>query len=228
MKRFLFFGIILIVCAQAALAQDFWMQKSYKRWTKDEILKLISDSPWAQVVGDTDNAQVLNAAYVTVRLRSSILIRQALVRLKQIETGYDKLDADKKAEFDTTMKGTLDCPACQDNFVVTISPPIAERQLKSAVFSLVNIKFEQLKDSVYLINDKGEKRPLVFFQPAKSNDGEASFFFARLDESGAKFFTSESKTVTLVFETKGIANFQIPRSTKFDVTKAMIDGNVEF
>jgi hypothetical protein len=212
----------------SAAAQDFWMQKSYKRWTKEEILKLISDSPWAQVVGDTSNAQVLDASYVTVRLRSSVLIRQALVRLKQIESGYDKFVTEKKAEFDEKMKGTLECPACRDNFVVTISPPVSDRQLKSAVFGLVNLKFEQLRDTVYLVSDTGEKRKLVHFQPPLSNDGEATLFFARLDDKGAKLLTGESKSVTVVFETKGLANFQIPRSTKFDATKAMIDGSVEF
>ncbi|MBK7705147.1 MAG: hypothetical protein IPN69_09400 [Acidobacteria bacterium] len=228
MKRFLFFGIVLLFFSQVASAQDFWMQKSYKRWTKEEIVRLISDSPWSQVAGDTGNAQIRDAAYVTVRLRSSILIRQALVRLKQIESGYDKFEPAKKIEFDEKMKGTLECPACQENYVVTISPPVADRQLKSAVFGLVNLKFEQLKDTVYLVNDKGEKRKLVHFQAAMSNDGEATLFFPRLDENGAKLLTGESKTVTLIFETKGLPNFQVPRSTIFDVTKAMIDGNVEF
>lgn len=228
MKRVTFTIIAALVLATSAAAQDFWMQKSYKRWTKEEIVRLISDSPWAQVVGDTSNAQVADAAYVTVRLRSAVLIRQALVRLKMIDAGYDKLDVQKKAEFDEKMKGTLDCPACQENFVVTISPPIADRQVRSGLFGLVNVKFEQLKDTVYLINDKGEKRKLAFFQPALSNDGEATFFFPRVDEKGAKFLTGESKTVTLIFETKGIANFQIPRSTTFDITKTMIDGIPEF
>lgn len=220
--------MLVLAASRFAAAQDFWMQKSYKRWTKEEIVKLISDSPWAQVVGDTTNSQVFDTSYVTVRLRSSVLIRQALVRVKQIDANYDKMDAAQKAEFDEKHKGTLDCPACAENYVVTISPPISDRQLKSAVFSLVNIKFEQLRDTVYLVTDKGEKRKLVFFQPARSADGEATLFFPRLDEAGNKLVTAETKTVTLIFETKGLVNFQIPRSTKFDVPRMLIDGNPEF
>lgn len=207
------------------------MQKSYKRWTKEEILKLISDSPWAQVVGDTSNAQVLYASYVTVRLRSSILVRQALVRVKMLDSGYDKFDATKKSEFDASMKGTLECPACQENYVVTMSPPISDRQLRSGVFSLVNLKFEQIKETVYLLNDKGEKRKLAHFQPALSNDGEATFFFPRLDEKGAPLLTGESKTVTLIFEKKGASSFQnagVPSTVTFDVGRILIDGNPEF
>jgi hypothetical protein len=221
-------AFLLLAFAGNVAAQDFWMQKSYKRWNKEEIVRLISDSPWAQVVGDTTNAQVLDTAYVTVRMRSSVLVRQALVRLKQIESGYDKLDPARKAEFDEKMSGTLECPACLENYVVSISPPISDRQVKSGMSGLVNVKFDQLKDTVYLINDKGEKRRLVHFQPALSIDGEATFFFRRLGDDGEKFLTGDSKSVTLIFETKGILNFQIPRSTRFDVQKAMIDGNVEF
>lgn len=231
MKKAIVLGFVMAIFANAALAQDFWLQRSYKRWTKDEIVRLISDSPWAQVAGDASNAQVADAVYVTVRLRSSILIRQALVRLKMIDAGYDKFDPAKKAEFDASMKGTLDCPACADNYVVTISPPITERQVRSGIFSLMNVKLEQLKDTVYLLNDKGEKRMLAHFQAPLSNDGEATLFFPRRDDKGAPLLTAESKTLTLIFERKGGSasqNASIPRTVKFDVTKAMIDGNIEF
>jgi hypothetical protein len=230
MKKLLLI-LFCLVLTQTVTAQDFWMQKSYQRWTKDEIIKMISSSPWAQVVGDTGNDQVLNASYVTIRLRSAITIRQALVRLKQIEASYDKMDKDKKAEFDKKMQGTLDCPACQNNYVITVSPPISDRQLKSGIFSLVNVKFEQLKDNVYLINDKNERRNLVHFIAPLSNDGEATFFFPRLDDSGKPLLTADNKTFTLIFEKKGSSSFQnksIPTSTSFDVTKMLIDKNVEF
>lgn len=231
MKKFLSIALVLLALAPAALAQDFWMERSYKRWTKDEIVRLISDSPWAQVAGDTSNAQVLDTSYVTVRLRSSVLIRQALVRLKMIDAGYDKFEPAKKTEFDEKMKGTLECPACQENYVVTISPPISDRQLRSGVFSLVNLKFEQIKETVYLLNEKGEKRSLVHFQAPMSQDGEATLFFPRLDDKGAPLLTGENKTLTLIFEKKGGSGFQnagVPATVTFDVRKMLIDGNPEF
>ena len=42
-------------------------------------------------------------------------IRQALVRLKQIGARFDKMSGAERAEFDTRMKGLLECPACVDN-----------------------------------------------------------------------------------------------------------------
>ena len=81
----LFSTVFILLAANAAGQQDFWMVKSYKRWTKDEIIRLISDSPWAQVREREANAA--DGSFnpmVTVRLRSAVPIRQALVRLKQI------------------------------------------------------------------------------------------------------------------------------------------------
>jgi hypothetical protein len=231
MKKLSLIFVLLFFVQNMFAQEDFWMQKSYKRWTKAEIEKLAGESPWATLVGDNSNAQVTNASYVTVRLRSSILIRQALVRLKQIESNYDKMDSTQKAEFDGKTKGTMECPACQENYAISISPPISNRQVRSGISSLINIKFEQLKGKIYLQNDKGERREMVFFSPPLANDGEATLFFPRLDSNGKPFLTKDNKNFSIIFDKKNsgaLANISIPENTTFDVQKMLIDGNVEF
>jgi hypothetical protein len=141
------------------------------------------------------------------------------------------MEASKRAEFDAKTKGTLECPACVENYAVSISPPMTNRQVKSGISSLVNVKFEQLKGKIYLQNDKGERRELVFFSAPLSNDGEATMFFPRLDAKGEQFLTKENKTFSIIFDKKGngvLAKISIPENTKFDVQKILIDGNVEF
>jgi hypothetical protein len=223
--------IVLLFIVESIAAQDFWMTKSYKRWTKEEIEKLAGESPWATLVGDGSNAQVLDTSYVTMRLRSSILIRQALVRLKQIDAKYDKMDAAQKVEFDIKTKGTLECPACVENYAISISSPIVNRQVRNGLPSLINVKFDQLKGKIYLQNDKGERRELVFFNAPLSNDGEATMFFPRFDAKGQPFLTKDSKSFSVIFTKRGnssLSNFSIPENTSFDVQKILIDGNVEF
>lgn len=181
------------------------MQRSFKRWTKEEIIKIISDSPWAQV-RQTEVNSTSGGTYpsVTIRLRSAVPIRQALVRLKQIETNYDKMDAAKRAEFDVKYQGTLDCPACQENYVVTISPPISDQRYVSGVYGLKGATLKLLQGKVYLVNDKGEKRELVHFVAPKNDDDEATFFFPRKDAQGKPFLTKENAKFTFVFDAENI------------------------
>jgi hypothetical protein len=196
---------ILIFFATEILAQDFWMQKSYKRWTKDEIIILISDSPWAQVRElEADLTAGGFNPMVTVRLRSAVPIRQALVRLKQIEANYDKMDAKKRAKFDEKYRGILDCPACQENYVVTISPPISTRRVTNGVYGLKAATLKLLQGKVYLLNDKGEKRELAHFVAPKNDDDEATFFFSRKDEQGNLFLTNKNEKFTFVFDAENI------------------------
>jgi hypothetical protein len=186
-------------------AQDFWMQRSYTRWTRDEIIRIISDSPWAQVAEVEANATDAGSRpMVTVRLRSAVPIRQALVRLKQIEGGYDKLDAAGRAELDARLKGTLDCPACQQNYVVTISPPISKRRVTNGVYGLKGATFKLLEGKVYLLTDTGEKRPLVHFVAPKSDDDEATFFFARRNADGKPLVTASNTRLVFVFDAENI------------------------
>ncbi len=196
---------ILLFCVFDTFAQDFWMQRSYKRWTKEEIVKLISDSPWAQVREiEANTTEGSFNPMVTIRLRSAVPIRQALVRLKQIEADYDKMDAQKRAAFDEKTKGVLDCPACQENYVVTISPPISNRRVSNGVYGLKSATLKLLQGKVYLINDKGEKRELVHFVAPKSDDDEATFYFSRKDAQGNPLLTNKNEKFTFVFDADNI------------------------
>lgn len=203
--RIIWSSCLLFLLAGIAAGQDFWMQRSYTRWTKDEIVRIISDSPWAQVRElEANSVDSTAVPMVTIRLRSAVPIRQALVRLKQIEAGYDRFDPGKKAEFDLKYQGTLDCPACQDNYVVTISPPISNRRVANGVYGLKAATMKLLQGKVYLISDTGEKRELVHFIAPKSDDDEATFFFPRRDAAGKPLLSGGNARFTFVFDAENI------------------------
>ena len=51
MRRYL--AIILAISGLAALtarAEDFWVAKDWKTWSKAECKKMLEDSPWAEAV----------------------------------------------------------------------------------------------------------------------------------------------------------------------------------
>jgi len=221
--------------AGSARAQNLW-EKPYQQWTKEEIIKIASDSPWAQVQqASSTTGERVPLAYVpgvTMRLRSALPIREALVRLKQIEGKYDKLDAAGRADFDTRMKGLLSCPACADNYIVTLGPPVSTRAMKNGLGALKNVAFSLLEKRVYLLNERGDRREVVHFIAPKHDEDEATFFFPRLDDKGTPLLTNESKKLIFVFEARNLRTAfgldSIPERFEFDVSKLILNGKVEF
>ncbi len=56
------FVIILWLClATPALAGDFWKAKPYQQWTKEEVRRVLTDSPWARPDLDTRLNKVIGA-----------------------------------------------------------------------------------------------------------------------------------------------------------------------
>lgn len=228
-------SIPLMSSLASVCAQNVW-EKTYEQWTKDDIIKVASASPWAQVVQTSpttgDRVPLAYVPGVTVRLRSALPIRQALVRLKQLEAKYDKMSEHNRADFDAKMKGLLECPACADNYIITLGPPVSQRQMKSGIGSLRNVTPSLLERRVYITNELGVHRELAHFVAPKHDEDEATFFFPRLDDRGNPLLTKNSRKLIFVFEAKnlrtGWALDSIPERCEFDVSKLLLNGRVEF
>ncbi len=162
----------------------------------------------------------------TLRLRSGLPIRAALLREKQLDANYDQMGANERTDFDTKWNGILQCPACANNYVVTLSCASKEQPGADAVYSVFKgARLVDLQRYVYIANDHGERRALVHFVPPKVPGDEAAFFFARYDEKGAPLFNPESKQLFFNLtnnEVNVVANFRI------DVTRLIIDGEIAF
>src|SRR5436190_2531374 len=121
--RNLFYVALITILLWAGLtgvgrAQDEWLNKPFEQWSKADVQKLLNDSPWARtqearldfgsevrrIAGapttssghqstELGGANIAVDYRVTLRLRSALPIRQALVRLKQIEAKYDQMNA---------------------------------------------------------------------------------------------------------------------------------------
>src|SRR5438105_486663 len=122
--------VLMLVVAAAApmvLAQEFWEQKPYTKWTKAETEKMLQNSPWAQhttlskvtsnmagistgVKGVTGVGAVAQNAEAersenptliyTAQLRSARPIRQAVVRQRQLQEGYDSMSPQQREALD--------------------------------------------------------------------------------------------------------------------------------
>lgn len=214
-----------------------WPNKSYQQWDLNDIEKVLNESPWAQTKSKGAalgfNNPVLSGGNVpapesvTLRLRSALPIRQAILRLRQIKANYDKMSATQKQAFDAKQNDLLECPACDDNYVVTLSPPFG--QSKGVPSGLNSIPFGSLKLYIQLANEKGEKRELVHFVAPKNQSEDAIFFFSRLNDKGEPLVTSASQKLILSIDPKIFsANPVTVIRFQFDVAKMIKNGVVLF
>ena len=241
----------------AKRAQDDWSTKPFIKWTKSEAEKVINDSPWALAqtvkikgesklrrvagapVDNTGGSPTLMSAHLggaeapidftfTLRLRSSRHVREALVRLKQIEANYDKMSAEKQAEFDTQpkIKGLLDCPACADNYVLTLSGKSTEAPGADAAFTVFKGgRLADLQRYIFIGNNRGDRRALIHFVPPRAPGDEVVFYFPRLNDKGEPLLAPS--------DTELIANFtnndmNLNTNFRVDVTKLIVNGRVDF
>jgi hypothetical protein len=201
--------VVLALAAASAAAREFWEKTPFERWSKQEALRLLTDSPWAQtdIVAAEDLladdprvrlklgedrysksifGKVINVT--SVRLRSALPIRQAFVRQKRLAVGYEKLAAADRAAFDADVKEFLECAPCAKYYVVSVQSPLLNEARKRAPDAYSP---ELFRERAYLTNDKGQWRPCVH---VRQENQEILFFFRRDGDDGKPLVTSDNKT----------------------------------
>lgn len=254
---FFFFSMFIFVVS--AFSQKT-IEKPYDKWGKDETIKMLTESPWAKTYQSPtgsanaaagqiarEQAQSANSGGsnprsvsrdfgpppVVMRLFSALPVRQALVRLQQLDAGYDKLSAADKASFDANRKKFLDCAICVEHYVVTLIKftDSSGQFIEEGVFQ--SMTFEDLKGNVKLVNDKGEERELVQFNAPQNFRDQAVFYFKRTNAAGAPLLTADSKELKFVFypgflDSKNRFAYLVPRTFEFKVSKMMVGDRLMF
>ncbi len=260
MKLFKGLSLILFLFLAANVPAQKFLSKPYTEWKKSDALKIVNDSAWSKTYQSTEAAagadmQAVQRAQgqtanrgggnpgsvernggrlpLVARLHSSPYVRQALIRLRQLDADYDKMNAEDKAKFDASTKGFLDCDICNDYYVVTFTKytDASGESVNEGIFE--SLKLDDLKGNVYLVNDKDEKREIYQFTPAKGGGDSSIFFFKRLDDQGKPLLTPDTKNFELRFSGefmdwdkryKGL----YPKKFEFSVSKMIVDGKVMF
>lgn len=242
MRKAVILSVLLFSFAVTVLSQGAWQQKNFDQWTKADVDEILNNSPWvsrqevrlsreattqsvagavvpgAVGLGDTTLIQqgaispAVDFAF-TLRLRSSMAIRLALIRRDQLETDVKKLTDKEFESYKARQKGLYECPGCVDNYVLTLSSLSRENKNFDAVYTVFSrALLDQIRKYIYLRNEKGDKRELVNFVAPKAPGDEAVFFFRRNDDKGNPLFTKESKQI--VFNT---TNNEVSTSVNFKI-----------
>jgi len=122
-KRFHRFAVpFFLVCLTATLAAggDFWAKKPYQNWTADEARRIQEESPWATTLtlggiqssvtsGDAPNNRGYRGEMetdpsisYTIQFRTALPMREAQVRVSQLNAHYDSMKPEQKAAFDAS------------------------------------------------------------------------------------------------------------------------------
>lgn len=260
MKLLKVLSLLLFLLLAANVPAQKFLSKPFTEWKKDDALKIVNDSAWSKTFQSTEAAatadmqavqrgqrQTANRgggdpgsvnrsggrAPLIARLHSAPYIRQALIRIRQLNANYDKMSADDKTKFDAATKGFLDCDICNDYYVVTMTQytDSSGETINEGIFE--SLKLEDLKGSVTLVNDKDEKRELYEFTPAKGGGDSSIFFFKRLDDQGKPLLTPDSKSLEFRFSGEFMDRDKrykglYPKKFEFSVSKMVVDGKVIF
>lgn len=163
------------------------------------------------------------------QFRSALPIRQAIVRLSQINAKYDDMTAEQKLAFDKNAEAFL-AKKFPDTVILYVSygsnVQIDERELARHWQSQTT---EALKNFVFLILPGGEKIPLLGYTVAQGGSREFQFVFPRSVEGRPIILPSDKKNLQLEFSHPKIRDQKESRVLiSFKVEKMMIHGAVVY
>jgi hypothetical protein len=246
-KTFVVGFVSLLGLVTPGYSQRAWDTKPYHQWTIADVVSLLSDSPWAQTAHETEHFSynVPGVSYAaTIRLRSALPIRQALVRQKQLAVNYDRLNSADRARFDGETKTFLQCSDCARYYIVTLvsfTPSGKPRinipgggQLPGShgvdiSGPLKGRSLAEVKPYIHLTNDKGERRALVGFVPPDGKGKDAMFVFPRLDDQGKLLITPANRKFHFEIDEQLFKDMAGPlRKFTFEVSKLIRQGEVVF
>lgn len=238
---------ITFAFSNAVYGQDFWVKKSYEKWTLSEVTKVLTDSPWAQnsyELYGTVPSMPRTAYSAIVRLHSALPVRQAIVRKMRLTIDYEKLDPTQKKNFDEEVNGLLSCDDCSKYYVVNLILPVTSNMpsrnkiIDEGTFGsngvemrkeLMKLKPEELQKYISLSNDKGESRTLYQAVFPKGKASEVLLIFKRNDDNNKPLITRDNEKFYFRIDEKAFGRSGWPfRRFTFEVSKILQNNEILF
>jgi hypothetical protein len=226
---------LLLACLIAAPAGEFWEKKDYKEWTPKECQKMVEDSPWAfkyELTGSSANAaEGLPFIRYTAKLRSALPIRQAEVRLMQIQNKYDSLSPEQKQSFDKQAEGYLSQDNFKDRIVIQFSYATNMRGTTELDLSRhwLSRTTELLSQSVYLVVAKGSRIPLLNYVPPQGGGQNSFTFVFPREHEGRPVLAAQDKSLILEWVFPVVGGLGSGKDIlEFKVKKMLINGEVVY
>jgi hypothetical protein len=236
-KLILAASIVLLMAAfVVAKEKENYDGTPFQQWSQQMVSKMLTDSPWAQQWGTGEAFQTMGQAgsqaeqgqteaknTFIVRVFSSLAIRQAYVRARELTNGYDSMPPDGKKDFDSKANGLLNADVSQEVVLAVTfksNMPITTRDIQR-FFETATAP--TLNQSAYLFTPRG-RVDLLKYLPPSSEVSFARFIFPRL-VNGQPLLQPGDKQ--LRFEVYIPPVGQVLR-VGFDARKMMFQGKLDY
>ena len=235
--------LLVLLGAGVVWAGDPWKEKPYTEWSEKECRKLLQDSPWAKhytdvgVIielagpGQIDSIERVresnpNMVY-QVRFLSALPIRQAMVRLQQINADYDKMSPEQRQAFDQKAEAILNMPF-RDTVVLLVDyGSNADLYDKEMARYWQRQSTETLKNLVFLRGHRGEEVPLLDYAAEPGAGRTFQLLFPR-EQEGRPLLRPDSKWLRLDFPALTLGGGQVRAFVEFKVKRMLIEGEVMY
>jgi hypothetical protein len=243
---FLALAVVGTIVSLAARADGFWEKKEWKQWSKEDVHRMLHDSPWARKfsVGKSIVANGLpsntgaasrGAAGETreeidyyFTLRSALPIREALVRDEEIRKKYDKMTDAEKKDFDARQQANLNREYTAEIWVhVDYSANLQNFERALAVY-WQSLAEHSVPLDFFIITERGDHVGPVRFISPKSGATEFDILFPRMFNNEPTIKDSD-KTFTIQFPHPPI--YDLPRArgyVAFNAEKMMFNGRLTY
>ncbi len=258
--------LILALAVAAVSADDFWVKKDWKQWSKEDCAKLMRDSPWAKRwaytvstagaatpsdknnVGNGTNAKggqpdptggvtgsaagsagdSKNEITYTAYISSSLAIREAMVRSKEIQDNYDKLNADQKKAYDANVEHFL-----AQNFDDVIIFHVTYDGSNTAYLRALSEYWQSIQDEtvpseLFMITEHGDRVKPVRFSSPKGGANVMNIEFPKM-QNNEPLIKPGDKDLTLQIPSPKVVD--LPKQLamiSFRVDKMTIGGKATF
>ena len=220
--------LLCLACLAAAAEQP----GPIPRLTLAQAIQVLNSSPWARqetytrVIsgvgsGVSGEKEIFNTFYV--RILSAMPVRHALVRLQQIQYGYDELPEPLRLRFDDYVAADL-LPGFGDWIVVAVSFRSNDPNEESNVRRFFHKQTpETLKNKAFLSTERfSQVRIHTYFTPRDEGVG-AKFVFPR-QVDGVPIVSEQGKAMT--FELLDVPAASPRLRARFAVKEMRVDGRL--
>lgn len=239
-------GAVGTIVSLSARAESFWVKKEWRQWTKEDVLKMLEDSPWWQrfsmrksqesaALPSRSGAAARGAAGVAneevdyyFQLRSALPVRQALARQDEFDKKYDKMTEEEKKKFDAG-EGALLNRQFDNTIVVHVIYKSNIQTFERAMASFwQSIPENTVPLDVFIITRRGDHvGPIRFISP-KSGAYEFDFIFPRMS-NGEPTIRDGDKTFLINFPNPRMGDLPWQRGVvEFHTDKMMFKGRLTY